>query len=43
MLAIHHLPLHVEDFEPQPEEGLDAEEGLTHDDERRDVEEGVRG
>ena len=43
MLAIHHLQLHIEDLEPQPEVGLDAKEGLTDDDERRDVEEGVRG
>ena len=41
--AIHHLRLHVEDLEPQPEVALDAEEGLTHDNDCRDVEEGVRG
>ena len=43
MLAIHHLRLHIEDLEPQPEVGLDAEEGLTHNDERRDVEDEIRG
>ena len=43
VLAVYHLRLHIEDFEPQPEVGVDAEEGLAHDDERRDVEEGIRG
>ena len=43
VLAIYHLRLYVEDFEPQPEVGLDAEEGLAHDDKRRDVEEGIWG
>ena len=43
VLSVHHLGLHVEGFEPQPEVGVDAEEGLAHDNEHQDIEEGVRG
>ena len=43
MLAFDHLRLHIKDLAPQAEVWGDVEEGLTHDDERRDVEEGIRG
>ena len=43
MLSIQHLGLHVEGYEPYPEVGLDAEEGLAHDNERRDVEDEIGG
>ena len=40
--ALHYLRLDIEGLEPQAEVGLDAEEGLAHDDKRRDVEDEVR-
>ena len=43
LLAAHDLRLHAEDLQPQAEMRLDAEESLAHDDERRDVEDEVRG
>ena len=42
LLAAHDLRLHAEDFQPQAKVRLDAEEGLAHDDERRDVEDEIR-
>ena len=41
LTALHNLRLDTEGLEPQAEVGLDAEEGLTHDDKRRDVEDEV--
>ena len=43
LLADHHLRLHVEGLQPQAEVGLDAEEGLAHNDKRRDVEDEIGG
>ena len=43
MLALDHLRLHIKDLEPQAEVWGDTEKCLTHDDERRDVEEGIQG
>ena len=43
LAAVHYLRLDIEGLEPQAEVGLDAEEGLAHDDERRDVEDEVWG
>ena len=43
LLADHHLRFNVEGLQPQAEVGLDAEEGLAHDDKRRDVEDEVGG
>ena len=43
LLADHHLRFNIEGLQPQAEVGLDAEEGLAHDDKRRDVEDEVRG
>ena len=43
LAALHNLRLDVEGLEPQAEVGLDAEEGLTHDDKRRDIEDEIRG
>ena len=43
LAALHNLRLDIEGLEPQAEVGLDAEEGLTHDDKRRDVEDEIRG
>ena len=43
LAALHNLRLDTEGLEPQAEVGLDAEEGLTHDDKRRDVEDEIRG
>ena len=43
LAALHNLRLDIEGLEPQAEVGLDAEEGLTHDDNRRDVEDKIRG
>ena len=40
---LHHLRLDIEGLEPQAEVGLDAEEGLAHDDKHRDVEDEIRG
>ena len=40
--ALHYLRLDIEGLEPQAEVGLDVEEGLAHDDKRRDVEDEVR-
>ena len=39
--ALHYLRLDIEGFQPQAEVGLDAEEGLAHDDKRRDIEDEV--
>ena len=41
--AANHLRLDIEGLQPQAEVGPDAEEGLAHDDERRDVEDEVQG
>ena len=43
LLAAYNLRLHAEGLEPQAEMRLDAEESLAYDDERRDVEDEVRG
>ena len=43
LLAAHNLRLDIEDLQPQPEVGPDAEESLAHDDERRDVEDEIWG
>src|SRR3954466_13094205 len=43
MATTHHLGLDIEGLEPKAEMGADAEESLTHDDKRRDVEDEVRG
>ena len=42
-VALHNLRLDTEGLEPQAEVGLDVEEGLAHDDKRRDVEDEIRG
>ena len=34
LLADHHLPFDIKSLQPQAEMGLDAEEGLAHDDKR---------
>ena len=43
MLADYHLRLNIEGLQLQAEVGLDAEEGLAHDDKRRDVEDEIGG
>ena len=43
LLAAYYLRLDIEGLQPQAEVGPDAEESLTHDDERRNVEDEVRG
>ena len=43
MLTAHHFRLYIEDLQPQSEVGWDAEEGLAHDNECRDVEDRVGG
>ena len=43
LAALHNLWLDTEGLEPQAEVGLDAEEGLAHDDKCRDVENKIRG
>ena len=42
-MHLHNLRLDTEGLEPQAEVGLDAEEGLAHDNECRDVEDKIRG
>ena len=41
MLPIDHLGLHINGLKPYAEVWGDAEEGLRHDDERRDVKDGI--
>ena len=43
MLPLDHLRLHVKGLEPQAEVRGNVKEGLTYDDKRRDVKEGIRG
>ena len=43
LAALHNLRLDIEGHESQAEVGLDTEEGLAHDDKRRDVEDEIRG
>ena len=43
MLATYHLGLHIENLQPQAEVRWNPEEGLAHDDERRDIEKRVGG
>ena len=43
VLPVDHLRLHIKNLEPKAEMWRDAEEGLTHDDERRDVKERIWG
>ena len=43
LLAAYNLRLDIEGPQPLAEVGPDAEEGLTHDDERRDIEDEIRG
>ena len=41
MLPLDHLRLHIEGLEPHAEVRGNAEEGLTYDDKRRDVKDGI--
>ena len=43
LLAAYYLRFDIEGLQPQAEVGPDAEESLAHDDERRDVEDEIRG
>ena len=43
MLADHHLRFNIEGLQPHAEVGPDADEGLAHDDKRRDVEDEIGG
>ena len=41
MTPLDCLRLHIESLDPHAEVWGNAEEGLTHDDKRRDVKEGI--
>ena len=43
MLTAHYLGIHIKNLQPYAEVWRDAEKGLAHDDECRDVEEGIGG
>ena len=43
LLAAYYLRLDIEGLQPQAEVGLDAEKGLAQDNERRNVEDEIRG
>ena len=43
LLANHHLRFDIKSLQPQAKMGIDVEEGLAHDNKRRDVEDEIGG